>query len=592
MVRATFAGFGTAFSALQANQKRLDITGQNLANMNTVGYTRQQLQVSSLNYSHPVTSSEIVVGFGVHMESVGQIRDPYLDIQYRNQMYKSGYSNALQTSFDELSNFLDESHITGITDALNDIQSTLLNMQDSPKVNDPVYETELRTRMQALTNLLNDGARQIDAAKANEYSRLDGEGTSEQGAVQRIDDILRRIGQLNRNIKDSQIYHLPCLELQDERNVLLDELASYIPIEVTYYKDKQHDGVKTVDGKEVEALGERYHLNSAGDIIMKKDWPDDLRVTMNYIDGKGVPQSVVLVEGTYGSGEENHASVTISNPDGTDSSDYTDVALQFVNCFKPPVKTGDYGKPEKDITFSAKGNQFAAGSGSVQAGLDMLWKDGSGDNVNNVKGYDYYMNQLDKLAYTFGTVMNTINNNYKGTNGDNTGMLLDGYKNTAASNPTKGAAKNIGISSDWISGDSFVGNDGQNFTDAVMDMLEAMSATYKIDHQFHFIGKDNVYKFDQDPYLDLEGNSFADYMNHVSTTLANQSYSNQYTLKNYVTVLNGIQNSRDSISGVSLDEEASNMMMHMSAYNAASRLMTTLDQALDVLINNTGMVGR
>ena len=49
MLRATFAGFSTALSALQANQKRLDITGQNLANMNTVGYTRQQLETSSLN---------------------------------------------------------------------------------------------------------------------------------------------------------------------------------------------------------------------------------------------------------------------------------------------------------------------------------------------------------------------------------------------------------------------------------------------------------------------------------------------------------------------------------------------------------------
>ena len=59
-----------------------------------------------------------------------------------------------------------------------------------------------------------------------------------------------------------------------------------------------------------------------------------------------------------------------------------------------------------------------------------------------------------------------------------------------------------------------------------------------------------------------------------------------------MTVLNGIQNSRDSISGVSMDEEATNMMSYISAYNAASRLMTTLDEALNTLINNTGVVGR
>ena len=55
MVRATFSGFNTALSALQANQKRLDITGQNLSNMNTAGYTRQQLEASSLNYTNPVS---------------------------------------------------------------------------------------------------------------------------------------------------------------------------------------------------------------------------------------------------------------------------------------------------------------------------------------------------------------------------------------------------------------------------------------------------------------------------------------------------------------------------------------------------------
>ena len=209
MVRATFAGFSTAFSALQANQKRLDITGQNLANMNTTGYTRQQLQVSSLNYTNPVShymsSSEVVVGFGVHMDTVTQIRDPYLDIQYREQMQKSGYSSALQESFDELAKFMDESHIDGIRQAFDNIQSTLTNMHD-PDKDDPFFETELRSRIQALTNLLNDGARQIEAAKKNEYNKLDGTGTNEQGAIQRVNDILQQVGRLNRQIKQNQIY--------------------------------------------------------------------------------------------------------------------------------------------------------------------------------------------------------------------------------------------------------------------------------------------------------------------------------------------------------------------------------------------------
>lgn len=167
MIRATFSGFSTAFSALQASQKRLDIVGQNLSNMNTQGYTRQQLETSSLNYSNPISrymnGSQIAVGFGVSMDKVSQIRDPYLDAQYRAQINKSGYSDTLQSALDTLSKALDESSIDGIRTAFDDVQSTLTSLQD--KGNDSVYESELRSRMQSLTNLLNDAARQIEAAE-------------------------------------------------------------------------------------------------------------------------------------------------------------------------------------------------------------------------------------------------------------------------------------------------------------------------------------------------------------------------------------------------------------------------------------------
>ena len=112
---------------------------------------------------------------------------------------------------------------------------------------------------------------------------------------------------------------------------------------------------------------------------------------------------------------------------------------------------------------------------------------------------------------------------------------------------------------------------GKGFpTDTILDMLNSMT----------------------DTYADLDNKSFVDYMNNISTVLANDSRYNSNTLKTDVTVLNGIQNSRDSISGVSMDEEGANMMAYISSYNAASRLMTVLDEALNTLINNTGLVGR
>lgn len=617
MVRATFAGFSTAFSALQANQKRLDLVGQNLSNMNTPGYTRQQLKTTSMNYTNPISyylsPNETPIGFGVLMEDVVQVRDPYLDIQYRNQMTKSGYNGTMETSLKELSRFFDESSLTGIRNAFDDIKSTLTTLQDGSKVHDAIFQNELRTRMQALTNLINDGADRIDAAKRNEYLQLDGSSTTQQGAVDKINDILQRIGNLNRQIKDNQIFNQPALELLDERNQLLDELSSYVPIEVSYYKDAEHDGLDAsgnYDPDKAQSLkAEQYYLNSAKNIVMKKEWPDDLRVTMTYLDGNTTKQ-LVLVEGTVGKRDENYAQLKIANSTGilNGTTDPSQLELTFTNGFSTPaVGTAPYyGVKAGDITFKKGADptqtiQFPEKSGSVQASLDMLWQDGTTEGYNKVNGYDYYMNELDRLAYTFGSVMNEINAKYK--EAGNTGELIDlsNLPTTPTATSTKpyaNAARNIRIHDKWLSGTSHVGTSGDNSTDAVMDMLEAMSTVYYTDSKKNannFLGDDKTSKYNGNNVImnaNLDNNTFIGFINHVSTVLANDSYTNQYTLKNNVTVLNGIQDSRDDYSGVSLDEEASNMMMYMSAYNAASRLMTTLDEALNTLINNTGLVGR
>lgn len=614
MLRATFAGFSTAYSALQENQKRLDIVGQNLANMNTPGYTRQSLKTSSINYTHTAShysnGTETVVGFGVRMEKVVQLRDPYLDGQYRDQMHKSGYAEGLDTALTNLSRFLDESNIDGIRSAIANISSTLVNMQDSPKVNDPVFESELRSRIQAFTNMLNDANRQIDRAERDEFSRLDGTGTNENGAVQEVNDILKRISSLNRQIKDNQIFGQQSLELMDERNLLLDELASYIPIEVSYYKDAAHDGIDNNDPTKT-ALGEIYHLDSNGNPFAKKDWPDDLRVEMIYQDANGDPQRLLLVEGTVGSGTDNVGEVTIPNPNGNNAANdinhplnialtFTGVATDYKgNTIADKDKIIKFektvtGTPPTSATIS---NQFPSGSGSIQASLDVLWKDGELSGISDVKGYEYYRNQLNNLAKTFATVVNNINIQGSSDGGNPPAadpsqfLLVNKTDNTW----TDITAANIGINPDWSSGTVHVGNAGESPNLTILNLYKAMNVSYPLNN-IEFEGAFGDITFEDETgnavNLNLNNNSFADFVNHTSTTLANDIFSNQNSLKTNVTVLNGIQNSRDAVSGVSLDEEAANMMVFMSAYSAASRLMTTLDEALNILINNTGLVGR
>lgn len=557
MVRATFSGFNTALSALQANQKRLDITGQNLSNMNTAGYTRQQLEASSLNYTNPVShysnGNETAVGFGVSMNRVSQIRDPYLDIQYRSQSADCSYTNRLQTALNSLSKVLDETTISGIRQAFDDIQSTLTSMQDPAKVSDPIYESELRTKMQSVCNLFNQASRQITQAEQNEFQRLTGEGSSEQGDVQKINDILRQIGDLNVQIKRNQVAGHPSLELQDERNLLLDELSGYIPIETRYYKDDAHSGNNAYD----------YDANGA--VIGKKDWPDDLEVSMNYIDAQGKSQKLILVNGSDLGADgltKNYGQLSMLKGDHQTVASVSDPANISIKFEKAPSYKGNGQAATNDVYAELKGIRFEGGS--LQASLDMLQKTGTGKVINgstavdDVRGYQYYSEKLDQLASTFAKSMNDINN---GKNHTDKNLL----SNSTDDSTTGITAGNIGISKGWTSGTIHISTDGTNRTDTILDMIAAMKDTTK-----------------------LNGKTFADYMNNLSTQLASDSSSNQTALKTGTTVLNSIQDSRESLSGVSLDEEATNMMAYVSAYNAASRLMTALDEVLNTLISNTG----
>lgn len=300
-------------------------------------------------------------------------------------------------------------------------------------------------------------------------------------------------------------------------------------------------------------------------MIGKKDWPDDLEVSMNYIDAQGKSQKLILVNGSdLGANglTKNYGQLSVLNGDhkpAASVSDPTNISIKFEKA--PSYKGNGQAAADADVYAELKGIHFEGGS--LQASLDMLQKTGTGKVINgsvdDVRGYQYYSGKLDQLASTFAESMNDINN--KGKNPKDQNLL----SNSTDDSTTGITAGNIGISKGWTSGTIHISTNGTNRTDTVLEMIAAMKDTTK-----------------------LNGKTFADYMNNLSTQLASDSSSNQTALKTGTTVLNSIQDSRDSLSGVSLDEEATNMMAYVSAYNAASRLMTALDEVLNTLISNTG----
>lgn len=605
MIRATFAGFDTALSAMRMNQKKLDVVGHNLANMNTEGYTRQDMKTSSINYKNPTSfytnSNETNVGYGVAMDGMRQLRDQFLDKQYRAQNGRASYSQELGESLKALSRFLDETKINGLRASFDDIQKSLLNMQDPSKIQDPVYEGEFMGRVQAMTQLLNSAAEGIIQAEKNEFRKIDGTGTSENGAIQKINTLVQEIGDLNRRIKKNQLMKHPSLELMDERNKRLDELSKYIPIEVETFSEEYTSATPPTTRYRI------YNYDSAGNVTGRSDWPEDIRVNLVYRDSTGGNteiKKITLVNGSIDADLKdatgrhyNVGKVELATPALPAQPYSEDNPLNTQLKFTGFKKRG--GTPDSFTTDTSK-VRFA--SGSVQANLDMLSScdirqlshaggvinlaDLKASNEMTSYSFDFYMGKLDLLAETFTKNMNAVNKkgntDYNGTvtpnpTNPNHVLLINRDKTagpTGGNIPDDVTAANIGISKGWVNGTTHVGTHGfrngptltnqGDTTDTVLEMLEQLIS----------------------PMMKMNNTktSYGDYMNNVSTTLATDSYANNNAHTINKTVLDGLNTSRDQLSGVSLDEEAANMMTFQSSYNAAARLMTTLNDTLETLL--------
>ncbi len=604
MVRATFAGFQTALTALQSNSKKLDVTSQNLANMNVEGYTRQQLKTSSLNYENPTSfymnENDVNVGFGVSMDAVVQLRDKFLDVQYREQNSTTAYNDSTEYSLNSIAEYFDESNTDGIRASFDDIQKALTTMQDTSKVQDAVYEGQLQSTMDATCVLLNSAARKIKTAEDNEFEKLCGAGTSENGDVETINTLLQEIGELNQLIKHNQLIGNSALELQDERNLKIDQLSSYIPITVESFSETY-----TVDG---ETRYRIYNYDANGKVVGRSDWPDDLRISLNYTTisstGAVTNGSTILVNGTFKDSDGlNYGKVELCDWDESTqkSSTYTkwsstdpadsgplDVQLVFTS-----VGTDESGTKIKatELTTSNSASTNGDGSirltgGSVQASIDMLAKsDPNGTVTSGLKlgtyyGYDYYMDQLDNLAQTFADEMNTYNFmgnewNYPdeteaeakavakaAIEAGTTDNLVLVNRDTQTAKSSEVTAENISVSTDWINGTTKIGLKGSDSNKTILNMLESFTQ----------------------PHDELADKTFANYMNTLSTKLANDQSNNKDALDTNQAVLDSISTAKDQISGVSLDEEAANMMTYVSSYNAAAKIMSAFDETLQTLL--------
>ncbi|HEX8123505.1 MAG TPA: flagellar basal body rod C-terminal domain-containing protein [Solirubrobacteraceae bacterium] len=229
---SSFMGLQTALKGLLAQQRGLDVTAHNLANANTVGYTRQE---ASFVASEPLAikagalanGAGALLGQGVEVEAYRRLRDNFLDVQYRGQSMSLAGNETTAGALGSIEAALNEPGTDGISALLDKFWSAWGDVANYPE-SQPARQA-LVGHAETLANAL----RSFDARLTAVASEATAEYTQITGPSGPIVAAANEIQRLNVMIQSSVTAGRAPNDLLDRRDVLLDELSGYAQVSVT-----------------------------------------------------------------------------------------------------------------------------------------------------------------------------------------------------------------------------------------------------------------------------------------------------------------------------------------------------------------------
>jgi flagellar hook-associated protein 1 FlgK len=532
----TFLSYYVANRAMETSQVSINTTGNNISNINTDGYTRQRADIVSLYSSSNsrYANTTVRAGLGAKATGISQVRDPYLDTRYRLQNGEANRYASIAESLTSLEDVIDEASTEALQGQLTNFLSDLESLEQSPTSAD--IQTVVRSSAGKVVTMLNTFANDIDGVLTEQIEEMDNTINND------VNVILQNIAQLNQQIREELVYGNSPNELYDSRNLLVDELSGYANIKVSTSAQVVTDdlsienyviSIQDGDGNDIQLVNNEYYNQLKGQT-----------------DADGLYQ--ISIDGNSKSISDPTATNTAMNNAGLLLNDYDAAGGSYIT----------------QGTLSGL-LDFVNGAGSYASATAT-----TGDN--DFAGIQYYIQALNDFAKQFADVYNKLND-VVDTDGDAINTNPDTAPLFTSDTPGTGdiTAKNIQISQQWQSDPSFINtttntiNVGQ--ADNVTQMIEAMDKDFTYPNGF-------------------TGN-FHEYMNAYLGELSNDVEMNNNFSKTSGTVLDTLFTSRESISGVSLNEEGTYLMAYQKCYNAAVRFFTVIDENVDRIINSMGRAG-
>lgn len=586
--------------SMYSSQLAIEIASHNIANANTEGYSKQNLRLEA---NQAITMGPGQIGTGVKAVEVTRNNDAFLTAQVAQKKSDYAYWKAQNTAMTEIESIFNETGDSGLNALMGEFWSAWGDLANNP---DGLPE---RQSLLAKTDNLLSMVREVDYNLKVYQRNLD---TKIRGSVDEVNTITQQIADLNWSISTVEVKgSVNANDLRDQRDLLLDKLSEHM--DITHYEDERSGqvmvfalgGTPLVMGRDTNTLSTERDATTGFSRVL---WNDSSGRTVDLTHKLKGGDIAGLVNARDSGGIESYVgslnTLTKELVWQVNSLHSEGVGLQGAQQMTGTVQThltddlnGTVVTPSGPEPLFLFGDRYTPGGS-----FDIQEYDASGQVVNTY--------HISPAGNTVGDLITEINAESGGaitaslTNGASGALQISatGTNSFAIKPSATGSSSNalaiLGVNT-FFSWTEAVGQPVNDITETVgvNAVLKAnpnlISSGYTDNDGKVAPGANDVARAIanlQDKVITNIGGSGVDTTmdSYYSSLVAQvgvdvQNAANNEKFNN--TILTQYTQRKESVSGVSLDEEMSDLLKYQHAYQAAAKLISICDEMMQTLLS-------
>ena len=537
--------FNIARSGIRATQQGLATTSHNITNINTKGYSRQEVVLETAR------PAEGTIGSGVRVAAIRQTVDDFLENQLTSVNEDIGSITARNNYLVQADGIFTETDNSGLSFSLTEFFNAVRDLATNPE--STIQRTVLLAKGQSLSDQF------VTVAQGLNQIRLDADGEIARH-VDTINGLATKIASLNDVIFKTESSGREALDLQDQRRVLINDLAGLVNIEQV----PLNDGIGINVGGQLLVAGNHANaLSTEAD----PDNPPMHDVTFVRSDGSEFSISHNIHGGQIGG--------LLAQRDGdmVEFQDQVDrLAAVLINEFNQQHQAG-YG-----LDGTTNNNFFSALSPQPPLAYDRNTGSATGSSVT-IADPTLATFQEYEVQFSGASAYSVVNTE--------TGATVTSGAYTSGS-PLSFDGLDVVINGTPAAGDVFYVNAqkgaAQQFAVALSDTDKIAAASTAAGIPGNNTNALNLVAIHTNRHVDLGNVTLNDYHTITIGDVGSATQESTQALHSKQLEVDQLTALRESVSGVSLDEELTNLLSFQRSFEASARMITVADELMQTML--------